>query len=120
MQKTTYLPEKQYNLIKPAVDRINEQFLADQFDGEELASLCGISYSYLKKLFIKKFSVPPKRYAVQLKLNYAEDLLAAGDYSVTEIAEMCGFRDVYFFSRQFKKYIGVAPTTFQKKYKSSK
>lgn len=120
MQKTTYLPEKKYTLIKPAVDCIREKFLIDEFDGKELANLCGISYSYLTKLFIKRFGIPPKKYIIRLKINYACDLLKSEEYTISQIAEMCGYNDVYFFSRQFKEYMGISPTAFLKKYKSSK
>lgn len=120
MQKTIYLPEKQYKLIKPAVDCISEQFLNMEYDGKELACLCGISYSYLKRLFKKRFGIPPKKYIIRLKINYACDLLQSKLYTVTQTAEMCGYNDIYFFSRQFKDYVGISPTEFLKEYKSSK
>ena len=41
-------------------------------------------------------------------------------YTVTRIAELCNFSDVYFFCRQFKGHLGITPTQFIKKYKSSK
>ena len=121
IQKTSYLPEEQYLKIKPAVDYIHERFLSDEaITAEKLSAVCGISYSYIKKLFALKYKTSPKRYAVLLKLNYACDLLRCGEYTVSEVAEVCGYKDVYFFSRQFKEHIGVAPTQFIKRYRSSK
>lgn len=120
LQKENYLPEDQYNLIKPAIARIDEHFLDERFSMESLADLCGISYSYFKKLFIKRFSVPPKKYLINLKINFACELLKMNSYSVSQIAQMCGFSDIYFFSRQFKACMGIPPKEFQKKYQSSK
>jgi len=64
--------------------------------------------------------MPPKRYAISLKINLACDLLSSEMYSVSQVAEMSGYDDIYFFSRQFKEYIGISPTEFIKKFKSAK
>ena len=53
------LPEKQYKKIKPAIDYINENFTNGKLSVGKLSAICGISESALKKLFIKKFGVPP-------------------------------------------------------------
>ncbi len=121
MQKSSYLPSEIYAKIKPAVDYIQNNFLSPQpITAETLSSICGISYSYIKKLFAFKFKISPKRYIVSLKMNYASDLLRHGEYTVTQIAETCGYSDIYVFSHQFKKEFGLSPTEFIKKYKSSK
>lgn len=120
LNKQNYIPENQYRAIKPAIDYINDNFLNDKISVEQLANLCSISESYLKKLFIKKFGVPPVKYIIGLKINYSSDLLRSNLYTITQIAEICGYSNIYFFSRQFKEYVGITPTEFQKKYKSSK
>lgn len=120
LQKNNYIPEKQYLHIKPAINYINEHFLDESINIENLAEICDISYSYFKKIFMKKFNVSPKKYIIQLKLDYACELLKTKIYSVTTISALCGFDDVSFFSRQFKKYMGITPSDFAKKYKSSK
>lgn len=120
LQKQNYIPEEQYNTIKPAIDFINDHFFDHNISVPALASLCGISDSYLKKLFIKKFGVPPVKYLIGLKISYACDLLHSGLYTVTQVAENCGYNNPHFFSRQFKEYMGITPTQFVAKYRSSK
>lgn len=120
LQKKTYLPGRQYNHIKPAVDYIEDNFLKESISVEFLSELCGISTSYLKKLFIKRFGVPPVKYIIQMKLNYAADLLRSGLYPLNQVAAMCGYPSYYYFSRQFKSYFGTPPKSFAAKYKSSK
>ena len=44
----------------------------------------------------------------------AKDYLAQGGYSITEIAEKCGFLSVNYFSRFFKKHTGVSPKQYAK------
>lgn len=120
IQKENYIPQKQYDAIKPAIIYINENFLTKRISVSELSALCGISESYLKKLFLKKFAVPPIKYIIQLKINYACDLLRSNLYSITQAAEICGYSDTHFFCRQFKTYMGITPTEFISKYKSAK
>lgn len=117
LQRQNYIPEKQYQAIYPALKYIEANFLRGPIPSEKLASLCGISYSYIKKLFVKRFGVPPKKYILQMKINYAGDLLRSGMYSVSQIAELCGFSDIYYFSRQFKEYIGLSPTAYIQKHR---
>ena len=120
LQKKNYIPQNQYNLIKPAIEYIEENFLRRKISVPYLADKCGISEVYLKKLFIKKFGIPPTKYAIQLKINHACDLLRSECYSITQVANLCGYEDVYYFSRQFKNYVGVTPSAFEQRYKSSK
>lgn len=120
LQKSSYIPSSHFEKIEPAVNAIHRDFLARDYEVSELAEMCSISESYLKRIFKEKFGLPPKKYIIQLKINHACELLSLGIYSVTQIAEMCNFSDVYFFSRQFKEYVGVSPTQFAKKQRTSK
>ena len=70
--------------------------------------------SLFKKLFVKKFGVPPAKYVIQLKTNYACDLLQSGRYTATKVSEMCRYSDLYYFSHQFKEYTGVSPSEYKK------
>ena len=120
MQKHAYSPAAHQQKIEPAVRAMLSGFLQKQFSMGELAAMCGMSESYFKRLFKEKYGVPPKKYIIQLKINHACELLRLERYSVTQVAELCNFSDVYFFSRQFKEHMGITPTQFVKKYRTSK
>ena len=121
MRKTNYLPDSQFQKIKPAIEYIQNNFLSNEIiTAEQLVAVCGISYSYIKKLFQLKFKISPKRYILSLKMNHACDLLKHNEYGVSTVAQMCGYNDIYAFSHQFKSEFGVSPSEFIKKYKSSK
>ena len=120
MQKTNYIPQQHYLRIKPAIQEIHDRFLSEDLSIERLSHMCGVSDSYFQRLFKEKFGVSPKKYLIQLKINHACELLRLDQYTVTQISQLCGFSDVFFFSRQFKAYMGISPTQFVEKYKSSK
>lgn len=120
LQKSNPAPRQHFLKIKPAVDLIHDRFLQEEPSVSSLAAMCGIKESYFQRLFKERYGVSPKKYIIQLKINHACELLRLERYSVTQIAELCNFSDIYFFSRQFKEYAGITPTQFIKKYKSSK
>lgn len=75
-------------------------------------------YDYLRKLFKKEVGVSPLEYLTALRMKRAETLLTAmwaNEYTISEIATMCGFEDPLYFSRVFKKYYGCSPSHFVKK-----
>ena len=119
-QESDYLGANGTDKIKPAVTYIEENFNKEEISCDKLAALCGISYSYLKQLFVKRYHRSPKQYLLRLRLNYACDLLLSGQCTVGQAAQMSGFPDPYFFSKFFKKNLGLSPTEYQKKFRSSK
>lgn len=77
-------------------------------------------YDYLRKLFKKEMGISPLEYMTDLRMKTAEKLLTAmwtNEYTISEIAQMCGYEDALYFSRVFKKYYGCAPSNFGKKIK---
>lgn len=108
---SSYISSAKYNKIKIGVDFINENF-NKQINLNDASKSCNLSYAYFKRLFIKAFDMPPKAYIMQMRINYAIDLLKTNRYTITEIAEFTGFSNVYYFSRAFKKQIGFSPSEF--------
>ena len=120
MQKSDAIPKQHLQKIAPAMEIIHNNFLKSRISLNMLASACNMGESYFQKLFKEIHGISSQKYIIQMKINHACDLLRLERYTVTQIAEISGFSDVYFFSRQFKEYIGITPTQFIKKYRSSK
>ena len=108
-----------YHLIVPALDYIDQQFTQASIDGNHLAALCGISYTYLSQIFVKYFGMTPNRYITTKKIQYACDLLNAKCYPIGAVAEMCGFPNTYYFSRVFKKHTGICPSEYSSAHPSA-
>ncbi|WP_127588831.1 AraC family transcriptional regulator [Paenibacillus koleovorans] len=82
---------------------------------EELSREIGISPSYLCLIFKKTTGKTAIQYQNQIKIGKACDLLRSGEYNITEAAERLGFKDIYYFSRLFKKIMGTTPSTIMRK-----
>lgn len=81
------------------------------------------NYDYLRKLFKKEVGVTPLEYMTRLRMKKAEVMLTAmgaKDYSMAEIASLCGYDDALYFSRVFKKVYGLSPTAYVNKHEHSR
>lgn len=113
-QQKKYVPQSQEFLILPAIERIKNDFTKNDLSVSELCMLCGISEAYFRRIFINKFGVSPKEYIINMRMDYAKQLLKSGQFSVGETANLCGYAEECHFSREFTKRVGINP----KKYKS--
>jgi len=109
-----YLTNRQYEQLSPAL-RYIEDHLTDDIDFSGLHTQCGMSYTYFKQLFLKKYGIPPSRYVTRLKMKIACEQLTAGLLSVSEIADLLGYTNVYYFSRVFRNELGCSATEYRKK-----
>lgn len=79
-----------------------------------------LNYDYVRKLFKKETGVTPHGYLMAKRMERARSMLTSGlsnrysNYSVSQIAEACGFAEPLYFSRVFKKYYGSAPSDYAK------
>lgn len=118
IEKRNYVNVEKSILIQPAIDYINNHFTEQELKCSELSSLCKISYSYLKKIFIQKYGIPPIQYINQKRISYSCDLIISGLYPLSKIAEMTGFESEYYLSRVFKKLVGISPKQYKIKNNS--
>lgn len=84
---------------------------------EEVSAYVGFNASYFSNLFKKETSMNFLEYLTQLRIDHAKECLLKTDDSVNEIAELVGYSDVKYFSRIFKKVLGLSPNKFRKMYK---
>lgn len=78
----------------------------------DVAEHLGISESYLSRLFKRETGDSFSEYLLQVRIAKAEELMRMQRYKVYEIAEQVGYRNVEYFSRQFKKITGKSPSEY--------
>ena len=80
---------------------------------KELARKAGYSPAHFSSLFKKVTGQTVEAVIVQARIDKARQLLRQSDLSIGQVAEATGYRDVYFFSRQFKFKTGQTPTKYR-------
>lgn len=101
-----------FERIIPAVTFIEQNCNVD-ISTAELAEMCNMSESQLRRLFKDYAGASPVEYRNRLRIEKAYQLLDNNFCNVTEAAESVGFNNIYYFSRLFKSIIGVAPKAVQ-------
>lgn len=78
------------------------------------AALTGLSPRRFGELFRRSFDQSPGHYLAERRLECARRLLGLSELSVTEVASRCGFSDVYYFSKFFKRATGCSPSEWRR------
>ena len=111
----TEVPQKE---SKPqvAADKIlkiiEENYCDCNFNLTVLAEKLFFNPKYLSTLFKQYFKVNFSTYLTELRMVNATNLIVSGFTSIKEIAQLSGFSDSLYFSKAFKKFIGVSPSEY--------
>ena len=68
---------------------------------------------HFRRMFKSKTGDTPILYQQKMRVNYSAELLKNSTLSIKNIAKMSGFDDPYYFSRVFKKLLGVSPNYYR-------
>jgi AraC-like DNA-binding protein len=99
--------------LAPALARLEERLGDAELDQGELAAAAGLSPSRFHAVFKGALGIAPARYLQRRRMQRAEGLLIGTDFKVHEIAERCGWRDPFHFSRLFKQRHGMSPQAYR-------
>lgn len=80
---------------------------------EQVAEAASISQSHLNLLFKNCLKMTPMQYLRMIRMQVARQLLLNPYSNISEVAEMCGFTDIHYFNRAFKKFHNVPPGIFR-------
>lgn len=118
---TAFAGEVKYSPVTETVRAEILNNLSDvTFSLEAAIKKLPLNYDYVRKLFQKEVGVTPLEFLTSERMKLAKNLLQSGisnqysGYTVSQIAEACGFSEPLYFSRVFKKYYGVPPTVYSK------
>jgi AraC family transcriptional regulator len=94
--------------------RLATDMIADRLDGkvsvQELASECNLSVSHFSRGFVQTFGMPPHRWLLVRRVEYAKELIQTGGIPLAAIATTCGFATQSHFTRVFSAIVGASPS----------
>ena len=102
--------------ITPALLYVSEN-IQTEIREEEAAALCHYSVTYFSKIFRKKVGMCFRDYVTHQRIGMAKRMLTLNEHTkIAYIAYLCGYQDVSYFSRMFKKKTGSTPGAYRQTY----
>jgi len=114
-KNTTVSPPDKLDVVDSAILYMQEH-INENISLQDLSSHYNYSASRFSSLFKQKTGYAPIDYFIQMKMQKASQQLDFSSSSVKDIALSMGFDDPYYFSKRFRKIIGLSP----KQYRSQK
>lgn len=100
--------------------RLREKIYAnpqEKWSVEMLCSEVNMSRSYFQLIYRETFGMTCIADVINCKMNRARDLLTSTSYTISHIAQLCGYDNEEHFMRQFKKNNGVTPTVYRREHR---
>lgn len=120
---SSFIYAREINPAGSESDKITESIsfmkknIACQHSVQDLAQQQNLSVTHYSRMFRSKTGSSPNQYFSELKIQKSCQYLYFTDRSIKEICAELGFQDPYYFSRLFKKLIGVSPAKYKSKHK---
>ena len=83
---------------------------------DSLARQVYLSKSYLSSIFKQETGVNLTAYITKIRIEKSKKMLMDGEYNLATIANRCGFEDQSYFTKVFKKEVGISPKKFRSNY----
>ncbi|MFW5801664.1 MAG: response regulator transcription factor [Spirochaeta sp.] len=84
----------------------------EQLSLEDVAAAAGVSAAHLSRLFRQELQLSFSDYLTSLRMERARQLLSEGEHSIKEVGFQVGYQDANYFSRVFKRWVGMRPREF--------
>lgn len=97
-----------------AVRRYIEGHFREPLTLDTIADNVHMNKFHLSHTFSKEFGISPINYVLQLRIQESRELLATTDFSLSQIARMCGFSSSSYFSQRFRAVEGISPVEFRR------
>lgn len=98
-------------LMEKLISKLNRHYM-EFWNVQMMADYCHLSTDYFSHRFKQTTGVSPVQFLNNLRIERAKELLLAEHLSVSEVAELVGYKDPLYFSKAFKKATGMSPTQF--------
>lgn len=102
------------DFLQRVTDIVYHEMHNPDFTSSTLAEKLCLSLSQLNRKMTAVSGYNPSAYILNLRIGRAKKKLAKGDISISEIADECGFSDLAYFSRTFKRQTGVTPSQYRR------
>jgi two-component system response regulator YesN len=110
-----YVKIKHHDVVYKVMEFIKDNYIK-KVSLDELAQQVFLSKSYLSSIFKEEMNINISVYINKVRVERSKSYLSDTALSISEIAQQCGFEDQSYFTKVFKKQMGISP----KKYRDSR
>jgi AraC-like DNA-binding protein len=90
--------------------RLLEQTYLENLPITKFSEASHMSINAFRSLFKKQFGTSPVKYRNELRIERAKELLLEGGFTIAEVAYACGFENVGYFCRYYRRSMGETPS----------
>lgn len=105
--------EASSTVVKQMVNEIREHY-TENITLQMLSDEYGFSTGYISALLKEELGLPFSEYITEKRIQRAKELLADPKLSIDMIAEKTGYNDYFYFTKVFKKTVGMSPSKYRK------
>lgn len=107
------LEEVSQDRISQIINEIKSRY-TENITLTELSGKYNISVSHLSSLLKSELKLPFSEYIAAKRIQKAKELLEDEALSIEQIAEQIGYNDYFYFTKVFKKNMGISPSKYRK------
>ena len=100
--------------IKSIERYIENNFTSSELTVQKIADEFHFNASYLTRIFKENIGVSPMKYIINLRMREAVTMIKKEAYTILQIAYALGYKNQFYFSKEFKKFYGVPPSEYIK------
>ena len=120
LEKLTHMREERSLQENRPIAQAKEYILAHYSEAlrlEDVSAAAGFNATYFSTFFKKETGLSFTDYLGQVRITKAKELLLRDEFSVMDVCEAVGYKDLKYFSRLFKKVTGISPSDYRKLYR---
>lgn len=110
---------KRLDLVNKIIEVMNENLFDSMMSLDSISDKCGISPSYLSRIFKAQMGTTPMAYVENLRMNKVKEKLIQSEETLKQILIDTGYIDQSNFIRKFKKIEGITPMTYRKMHQEN-
>lgn len=112
MQKTDGIVHSQKDVIKDYIDRNYKKDIS----AKDVAGILGYSDVYFSKVFKQLFDDNFINYLTKIRIDRAKVLLKDVSFNIKEVGKSVGYADSNYFTKVFKRSIGISPSEYRNRH----
>lgn len=100
-------------ILHDALEYVDINYADTDLSLNKVCDILEISVSYLSMLLKRDRNLTFNKYVITIRMEKAKQLLKETNHKIVDIALMCGYNEVYYFSHSFKKYTNMSPKKYR-------